>query len=100
MGKRDTLVNMLKQLLKELELVTSQGAGYYTCAPFARRYNKLLGQARTLFHAEDDIVNTFDDMPESDPKDPGEKGKFLQEIRVEATQLISLLESTRTEDAK
>lgn len=99
MSKRDTLVNMLRQLLKELELVTSQGAGYYTCAPFALRYNKLLGQARTLFHEQDDIVNTFDDMPENDPKDPGEKGKFLQAIRVEATQLISLLESTRGEDS-
>ncbi len=97
MGKRDTLVSMLRNLLKEMELVTSQGAGYYTCVPFARRYNKLLGQARTLFHEEDDIVNTFDEMPDSDPKDPGAKGKFLQEIRVEATQLISLLESTREE---
>jgi hypothetical protein len=36
-------------------------------------------------------------MPASDPKDPSDKGKFLQEIRVETTQLISLLESTREE---
>jgi hypothetical protein len=97
MDKRSTLVNMLGQLLKEIELVTSQGAGYYTCAPFAKRYNKLLGQAATLFPDDNGIVNTFEQMPASDPKDPSDKGKFLQEIRVETTQLISLLESTREE---
>lgn len=97
MDKRSTLVSMLRQLLKEMELVTSQGAGYYTCAPFAKRYNKLLGQAATLFHEDNGIVNTFEQMPDTDPKDPSAKGKFLQEIRVETTQLISLLESTREE---
>ena len=97
MDKRATLINMLHQLLKEMELVTSQGAGYYTCVPFAKRYNKLLTQAATLFHEDNGIVSTFEQMPDSDPKDPSAKGKFIQEIRVETTQLISLLESTRDE---
>ncbi|HNR32623.1 MAG TPA: hypothetical protein PKI11_17165 [Candidatus Hydrogenedentes bacterium] len=95
MDTRHTLVNMLRQLLKEMEIVSSQGAGYYTCAPFAKRYNKLLGQARTLFPEGDGIIGTFEAQDENDPKDPSVKSKYLMGLRVEISQLISLLESTR-----
>jgi len=59
MDTRKTLVLMLRQLLKEMEIVSSQGAGYYTCAPFAQRYNKLLEQGRKLFSGGDDVISTF-----------------------------------------
>ncbi|MBP8128233.1 MAG: hypothetical protein KA184_01540 [Candidatus Hydrogenedentes bacterium] len=95
MDTRQTLLNMLRQLLKEMEIVTSQGAGYYTCSPFASRYNKLLGQARSLFPAGDGIIGTFAQQDENDPKDPSMKSKFLLGLRIEIGQLISLLESLR-----
>ena len=93
MDTRKTLVSMLQQLLKEMEIVSSQGSGYYTCAPFAQRYNKLLGQARLLFSSGDGIITTFEPLVESDPKDPADKGKVLLAIRVESSQLITLLQS-------
>ncbi|MCC6142268.1 MAG: hypothetical protein IT368_00530 [Candidatus Hydrogenedentes bacterium] len=92
---RKPLLEMLRQLLREIEIYTSQGAGYYTCIPFARRYNKLLAQAQKLFADEHGIIDTFDTAPESDPKDPGEKGKYLIGIRVDIGQLITFLEATR-----
>jgi hypothetical protein len=92
---RKPLLEMLRQLLKEIEIYTSQGAGYYTCIPFARRYNKLLTQAQKLFADEHGMVDTFDPIAESDPKDPGEKGKVLVGIRVDISQLITFLEATR-----
>ncbi len=94
MDPRKTLVQMLRQLLKEMEIVTSQGSGYYTCVPFARRYNKLLGQARKLFPGSDGIMGTFEDCTETDPKDPADKSKVLLGIRVEISQLITLLEAS------
>lgn len=93
MDTRATLVNMLRQLLKEMEIVSSQGAGYYTCVPFAQRYNKLLGQARSLFPQSFGIISTFDPIVETDPKEPSDKSKVLLGIRVEISQLITLLES-------
>ena len=95
MDKRAALVQMLHQLLKEMEIVSSQGAGYYTCSPFAKRFNKLLGQSRSLYVGDADLISTFDPLPETDPKDPGDKSKVLLEIRVEISQLITLLEATK-----
>lgn len=95
MDERTPLLQMLRQLIKEIEIYTSQGAGYYTCVPFSRRYNKLLRQAKTLFPDGDGMIGTFEEMPETDPKDPSDKGKFLVGVRVEVSQLITLLEATR-----
>lgn len=92
MDARETLVQMLRQLLKEMEIVSSQGSGYYTCVPFARRYNKLLDQARRLHDKEPGLLDTFDTIEESDPKDPSDKSKALLGIRVEISQLITFLE--------
>lgn len=92
MDARETLVQMLRQLLKEMEIVSSQGSGYYTCVPFARRYNKLLDQARRLHDKEPGLLDTFDAIEESDPKDPSDKSKALLGIRVEISQLITFLE--------
>lgn len=99
MTERETLIKMLQHLLREMEIVTAQGAGYYTCAPFARRYNKLLGEAKRLLTGNN-ILNTFDALPTDDPKDPADKSKVLLEIKIEIGQLISLLESTAEEAPK
>ena len=90
--QRRILVHVLKQLLKEMEIVTSQGAGYYTCVPFARRFNRLLAEARRLGD-DSGLLNTFDPLPEADPKDPSDKSKIMTGIRVETTQLIATLEA-------
>jgi len=93
MDLRQSLVLMITQLLKDMELIQHQGSGYYTCTPFARRYNKLLAQARAMSPEQNSLMATFEDIPEADPKDPADKMKVLQGIRVESSQLITLLES-------
>ena len=92
MDAQETLVHMLRQLLKEMEIVSSQGSGYYTCVPFALRYNKLLGQARQFHGAEPGLLSTFEEIQPVDPKDPSDKSKALLGIRVEISQLIAFLE--------
>jgi len=92
-----TMEHMLRKLLSEMDYVQSQGAGYYTCSPFARRFNKLLDQAITLIGAANPIIGTFDHIEEADPKDPGEKSKRLVQIRIEITQLISFFETIQEE---
>ena len=92
MNEGEILVKMLRHLLKEMEIVSAQGAGYYTCAPFAQRFNKLLGEAQRLYGSSG-IMATFAALKTDDPKDPADKSKVLLEIRIEAGQLISLLES-------
>ena len=100
MVRRDLLVQMLKRLLEDTWVIQQQGAGYYSCIPLARRYNKLLGQARTLL-SEDGLIQTFEEFPDADPKDPSDKSKVVQGIRIEIGQLISLLESVEESgDAK
>ncbi len=92
MDSHAILLHMLRQLLKEMEIVSSQGAGYYTCVPFAQRYNKLLEQARTIHDDSSTLMNTFQDIEESDPRDPSDKSNVLLGIRVEISQLIAYLE--------
>ncbi|GMU92284.1 MAG: hypothetical protein AMXMBFR4_13420 [Candidatus Hydrogenedentota bacterium] len=94
MDTRQTLIRMLKQLLDDMLVIQQQGAGYYSCIPMVKRYNKLLAQARALFPGGNGIMGTFDNVEESDPKDPADKMKVVQAIRVEIGQLLSLLEST------
>ena len=92
MDLRETLIRMLRQLLVDMQNLQQLGSGYYTCTPIARRYNKLLEQARTLFPAGEGVIVTFEPIPEADPKDPADKAKTVQGIRIEISQLISLLE--------
>lgn len=99
MSVRDSLLRMLEQLLNDMLTLHQQGAGYYSCKPFIRRYNKLLGQARTLFPGGEGLIGTFEEMEESDPKDPSEKMKVVQGLRVEIGQLQTLLDSTRDDAA-
>jgi hypothetical protein len=83
---------MLKTLLKEMDIVQPQGAGYYTCSPFSRRFNRLLALTKAEY-PHSTVLGTFDPLDETDPKDPADKSKRLLEIRIEITQLIGLLES-------
>ena len=93
MDVRTSLIAMLKQLRDDMLVIQQQGAGYYSCTPLARRYNKLLGQVRAVLPKSDGLIGTFEDIPEADPKDPADKMKGVQSIRVEIGQLLSLLES-------
>lgn len=95
MDLRASLVRMINQMLQDMEVIQHQGSGYYTCTPFARRYNKLLQQARHLYSGEDALLGTFEEIAEADPKDPSDKMKVLQGIRIECGQLIAFLESTQ-----
>ena len=92
MDKRQLIIHMLRQLDEQSLSIQQVGAGYYSCIPFARRFNKLLSEARTLFTATDGLIGTFEEIAEFDPKDPGDKMKIIQGIRVEINQLIALLE--------
>lgn len=98
MSPRETMIYMLTKLLKEMDYVQSQGAGYYTCAPFSKRFNKNLQQAKHLFGGENPMLDTFDPLDETDPKDPADKSKRLLEVRIEITQLIGLLEALAEPD--
>lgn len=91
----DSLLNMLRGLLKEMDYVQSQGAGYYSCSPFAKRFNKLATEASRCLGPENALMQTFEPLEEADPKDTAEKSKRLLGIRIEIGQLIALLESTR-----
>ncbi|HOF40909.1 MAG TPA: hypothetical protein PLD73_12615 [Candidatus Hydrogenedentes bacterium] len=93
MDKRQLIIHMLRQLDEQSLSIQQVGAGYYSCIPFARRFNKLLSEARTLFTATDGLIGTFEEIAEFDPKDPGDKMKIIQGIRVEINQLIALLEA-------
>ncbi len=93
MDVRTSLIHMLKGLREEMHVIQQQGAGYYSCTPMARRYNKLLEQARRLFPEADGLIGTFDEIEETDPKDPADKMKVSQSIRLEIGQLLTLLES-------
>lgn len=95
MNELKVLVQMLRQLLKDMEIVTSQGSGYYTCTPFAQRYNKLMRQSRTLFPDAAGLMGTFAEIDENDPKDPSDKLKVLLGVRIEVSQLITLLEAAQ-----
>lgn len=93
MTLRQTLIRMLQQLLDDMQVIQQQGAGYYSCIPMIRRYNKLLGQARTLVSDAGQIIDTFDAFTEEDPKDPADKIKIVQAIRIEIGQLMALLQT-------
>lgn len=90
----ESLLHMLRALLKEMDYVQSQGAGYYSCSPFAKRFNKLASEAARELGDGNALIRSFEPLDETDPKDTAEKSKRLLGIRIEIGQLIALLEST------
>ena len=95
MDARDAMMAMLHELLKEMDTVQSQGAGYYSCKPFARRFNRLLSQAPEILGEQNHLLGTFEPLEEVDPNDPADKGNLLLEIRIEVGQLITLLKNSK-----
>ena len=93
MDNRTSLLAMLNKLIEDMHAIQQMGAGYYACTPVVRRYNKLLSEARSLFDYSNGLIGTFEEQPEREPKDPGEKMKVIQGIRIEIGQLMSLLDS-------
>ena len=100
MDARGPLIHMLKKLLEDMLEVQQLGAGYYSCIPVARRFNKLLEHARQVFPKGFGLIKSFEPIEENDPKDPGDKYKILQAIRIEIGQLLSLLQSVENEEEK
>lgn len=94
MDDRKSLIAMLDTLHQDTLVLHQQGAGYYSCAPLISRYNKLLHVARGLFTSANGLIESFDDIAESVAKDPADKMKVLQSIRIEIGQLLALLRST------
>ena len=99
MTLRRTLILMLQQLLDDMQVIQQQGAGYYSCTPIVRRYNKLLEQSRALVSDDSRLIDSFDALPEEDPKDPGDKIKIVQGIRIEIGQLVTLLRAAEEGEA-
>ena len=93
MDTRPILIRMLKTLLEDMMVLHQQGAGYYSCAPIARRYNKLLAQSGNVLPESNGLFETFEALDEKDPKDPADKMIVIQGIRVEIGQLLALLEA-------
>ena len=93
MNEGGVIVKMLDRLLNDMRGVQQQGAGYYTCVPFAKRYNKLLHESVKLYGSQASLLQSFENVPEADPKDPNDKHKILQGIRVEIGQLIAVLDA-------
>lgn len=93
MNTRVVLIQMLNQLLQDMMVLHQQGAGYYSCSPIIRRYNKLLVQSAKLAPKADGLFATFDALEDKDPKDPADKMIVIQGIRVEIGQLVTLLEA-------
>lgn len=95
MNTQDSLIRMLKQLVEDMQVIQQPGSGYYSCVAPVTRYNKLLGVARELVGSDNSLIKTFEAIAETDPKDPGEKMKVMQSIRIETSQLIAFLESVK-----
>lgn len=93
MGHRESLLAMLDKLREDMLSIQQTGAGYYSCIPMIKRYNKLLDYAKKNLDITNGLLATFDDLEESDPNDPADKTKVIQSIRVEIGQLMSLIDS-------
>ena len=67
MDLRVSLIKMLQRLMDDMLVLHQQGAGYYSCVPLARRYNKLLSQAETLVTDSNGLMATFEEQVEHEP---------------------------------
>ena len=96
--EKKTLLAMARIFRTDIQDIQQKGAGYYSCAPFVNRYNKLLSKARELF-GEDQaaILDSFDEVEDTGSVDPADKMKVTQRVLIELGQLIALMESTITQ---
>ena len=96
--EKKTLLAMARVFRTDIQDIQQKGAGYYTCAPFVSRYNKLLSKARELFgEAQKAILDSFDEVEDTESVDPADKMKVTQRVLIELGQLIALMETTITQ---
>jgi len=91
---KKTLHRMLKMLLRDLRDLEHRGAGYYSAVPYAERYNKLLGQIRTLYPDDAELLGTFEDMVPESSTDSAVKAKAVERLIVEIGQLIVFIDAS------
>ncbi len=89
-----TLCKMLKMLLGDLRDLEHRGAGYYSAVPYADRYNKLLGQIKSIYPEQAGLLGTFEEMKPSSSSDPADKAKAVEKLIVEIGQLIAFIEAS------
>jgi hypothetical protein len=89
-----TLYKMLKMLLRDLRDLEHRGAGYFSAVPYAERYNKLLGQVRSIYPEQAGLLGTFEEMKPSSSSDPADKAKAVEKLIVEIGQLIAFIEAS------
>jgi len=96
--QKNTLHRMLKMLLGDLRDLEHRGAGYYSVAPYAERYNKLLGQVKAIFPDQAQLLGTFEEMTAPSSSDPAIKIKAVEQLIVEIGQLIAFIEASFEEE--
>ena len=92
--EKKTLLSMARAFRTDIQDIQQKGAGYYSCAPFVVRHNKLLAKARELFGQDQTVVlDSFDEVEDTDSVDPADKMKVTQRVIIELGQLIAFMES-------
>ena len=97
MDEKKILLEMLRALQNDLQGISQQGAGYFSCAPFIDRYNKLAGKAGAIFKGST-LMETFQPIKDTASLDPEEKLKVVQTLLVEVGQLIAYVNTCLTQE--
>lgn len=97
MEEKRILLRMLRAFLEDIKNLQHLGAGYYTCAPFIERYNKLLEKAKIILGKKSLLLETFNPLGETRAVDPADKMKVLQKVMIEVGQLIAFIEASLEE---
>jgi hypothetical protein len=92
--EKKTLLSMSRVFRTDIQDIQQRGAGYYSCEPFVKRYNKLLATAKELYSDDQGILlKSFDDVEDTKSVDPADKMKVTQRVLIELGQLIAFMES-------
>jgi hypothetical protein len=92
--QKKTLLSMARAFRTDIQDIQQKGAGYYSCDPFVKRYNKLLAKARELFAGgQTALLDSFDELEDTKSVDPTDKMKVTQRVIIELGQLIAFMES-------
>ncbi|UCD58847.1 MAG: hypothetical protein JSV16_06995 [Candidatus Hydrogenedentota bacterium] len=92
--EKRTLLSMARVFRTDIQDIQQKGAGYYSCAPFVSRFNKLLSKAKELFAQDQTVVlDSFDEVEDIESVDPADKMKVTQRVIIELGQLIAFMES-------
>jgi len=91
---------MLGTLLADLRDLEHRGAGYYSVAPYAERYNKLLKQIGMIYPEDAGLLATFEEVTPESSSDPAVKLKTVEQLIVEINQLLAFIEASFEEEQK